>query len=217
MNTLDDYIENLQINPFKTRDPGVYLTDLAKYLNIQIEWTNSIYDKVMQLKPHKCRLKPNKKFIYLGWFDQYTSPNIIFLHTDCTLDTIIHEMRHALHLGNHNLLNGNVIDQEIQKYTTYVNTLENPSVYYIRYAEYASEIIAYTHDYSLALRFRCENELYHIVRNLKIYQKLFSRVYIILRRRGSHKDISSLYHTIHNFINGHPVYSVLRRTHLDIQ
>ncbi len=88
---------------------------LSKMYGSVIEWHNSVSKRVLGLPYSPDRMKIKVQDEFDGWFDEYTKPNLIIIHQEASLVTLVHELRHALHLGGHKILDGNWFDVVLQK------------------------------------------------------------------------------------------------------
>ncbi len=80
-----------------------------------IEWHNSVSKRVLELPFHPDRMKIKKSDEFDGWFDEFTKPNLIIIHQEASLVTLIHELRHSLHLGTHKIIESEWFDLSLQK------------------------------------------------------------------------------------------------------
>lgn len=124
--SLDQIVHQLtsskEFSPFivgedKSKKHPLYqnLLDLSKTFGAEVSWVNSVSKSVLQLPFHPERIVVKAHDEFDGWFDEFTTPSQIFIHKEATMIILIHELRHALHLGNHELLNGNAFDRLLQK------------------------------------------------------------------------------------------------------
>lgn len=146
---------------------------LAQKLGSRIQWTSSVSKSVLRLPFHPDRFRFDRKEEFDGWFDEFTSPNLILVHRKATLAIVVHELRHALHLGGHGFHLGNRYDRTLQRSKTEIqrfhqdlqrsglrpsriSRLKQRST---RLLESFSEVMAHHGDLQLAQAFRHESEM----------------------------------------------------------
>ncbi|MGE3388011.1 MAG: hypothetical protein AB7K41_14875 [Bdellovibrionales bacterium] len=144
------------------------LLELGEALNAEVRWTKSVARAVLKLPFHPDRYRFKKDSEFDGWFDEFTTPNLILIHNQATLVILVHELRHALHLGSHGLVVGNEYDRlliqakrEIEKYQNGLNQRQDLTVakrrrmrkLSTRLVETFSEIMAHHGDYRLTVAF----------------------------------------------------------------
>ena len=109
-------------NPFKPGEAAALKHPVYPTLFLQAEsygsvvaWVPSVSGAVLNLPFRESRMKVSAQDEFNGWFDEFEVPNLIFVHNKASLVTLIHELRHALHIGIHGRNEGNVFDQALQK------------------------------------------------------------------------------------------------------
>ncbi len=149
------------------------IKEFATFLNVDIKWTPSVSAYVLKLDFLEERYKVKKTDEFDGWFDEFTDPQLIIIHQESNLVTLLHEMRHALHLGRFTFISNQIelawFDQfllnqkkNIQKYHEWINqnsqyTNAQKKKYRkcaTRILETASEISAHAYDVELAESFK---------------------------------------------------------------
>lgn len=90
------------------------LVRFAEAHTTQVEWVKSVSESVLKLPFHPDRMRIRKSDEFDGWFDEYTNPNIIYLHQEAALIILVHELRHALQLGTHEQISGSWFDRALQ-------------------------------------------------------------------------------------------------------
>lgn len=122
---LDQVIQDISsqqtINPFVKGDKAAFrhpiypvLDQMAADFGSVIKWVPSVSAEVLNLPFVADRMKVQPSDEFNGWFDEYEVPNLIIVHKKASLVTLVHELRHALHIGVHGRIQGNTFDQEIQ-------------------------------------------------------------------------------------------------------
>ena len=204
---LDFYLlsiqKNTQINPFEIGEHNAKKHPLynklekeAHHLGAKIEWQNSVSKRVLELPYSENRMKIKEQDEFDGWFDEYTTPNLIIIHKDATLATLVHEIRHAIHLGQHDIdKNVHWFDFILQQnkrlislFKVKLNQLkiakterEKLNKLSTRLLETCSEISAHQGDLSLAQEF--DQSLISVHQNfIKDYKNEFTRSYNLLKK-----------------------------------
>ncbi len=191
-----------KFNPFKpgeraAKQHPVYskLLIMADDYGSSVEWVASVSGAVLELPFHEDRMLVSKQDEFNGWFDEFEIPNLIFIHAQASMVTLIHELRHALHAGIHGNIEGNVFDQALQKNRARIEsfhtklakspldlktkkTLKRLST---RLLETCSEMSAHHGDLLLAKAFQNEEEQGHR-EFIKEYRREFLRSYKALSR-----------------------------------
>lgn len=203
---LDDILKEVASershNPFKVGERAaighpIYATLILqseRYGSI-IEWVPSVSGAVLELPFNENRYKVVKSDEFDGWFDEFEVPNLIFVHNKSSLVTLIHELRHALHLGVHGRTEGNDFDQALQtnkrriekfharllKSPLDLKTKKRLKVLSTRLLETCSEVSAHHGDLLLAEAF--ENAEAESQRDfIKEYKLEFAKAYRALSR-----------------------------------
>lgn len=144
---------------------------LAHQLNAEVRWVRSVAGSVRRLPPHKDRYLFSGTDEFDGWFDEFTTPNLILIHRQATLVILLHELRHALHLGSHGVVGGNKFDRAVRQakleVETFHQTLKAAGLsparsrrlkkLSTRLVESFSEVMAHHGDHRLAVAFKTEN------------------------------------------------------------
>lgn len=189
-------------NPFKIGEKAaikhpIYpvLLSQADHYGSVVEWVPSVSGAVLELPFNENRMKVATSDEFNGWFDEFEVPNLIFVHDKASLVTLIHELRHALHVGIHGRIEGNAFDQALQKNKRRIdqfharlmkspldlktkNRLKRLST---RLLETCSEVSAHHGDLLLAEAFKNEEAESH--RDfIKDYKLEFSKAYKALSR-----------------------------------
>lgn len=205
---LDLEIRNLLLstkqNPFvsypNSLRHGSYanLKNLATQLGTQVKWTSSVASSVKQLPFNESRIIVFKDDEFDGWFDEYVTPQLILIHKQATLVTMIHELRHALHLGKHLPKSAGVYDKflynmnqttirfhqtiELDRQLTQSRKLKIKSSTK-KLVETFSELIAHNGDYCLAKIYR-PDLVKSNVEFLKEYKREFEFNFVQLSKLG---------------------------------
>lgn len=143
------------------------LEAMAELLDADVRWVGSVAGAVRGLPFHEDRYKFSEADEFDGWFDEFTSPNLILIHRQATMVILVHELRHALHLGTHSVVGGNEYDQTLRRAKLEVVKLHQElatmglkavrskrlKTYSTRLVESFSEVMAHHGDYRLAEAF----------------------------------------------------------------
>lgn len=113
--------QNREHSPFKrgetiVRRHPLYsdMVALARTYNTKVVWATSVPGEVLQFPYNDERIKVDMTWELEGWFDEFTSPNVIILDRQTYLSTLMHEIRHAIQLGSHGKISGNWFDKLLQ-------------------------------------------------------------------------------------------------------
>ena len=123
--SLDDLLkivsQDLKHNPYlggeieaKSHPQYSRLIELGHSFGSKLEWVDSVALRVLELPYDRERLKINPEDELIGWFDEIVIPNLIILDRTTNLATLIHELRHAVHLGTHRQISHNWFDRTLQ-------------------------------------------------------------------------------------------------------
>ena len=140
---LDSYVSSLQRSERRSESE---LYTFAKELNVKIEKVSSVSRRVLKLPFNPRRMKISADDQLEGWFDEYSSSNLIIIEKKATVMTLVHELRHAIHLGAHHPLMGNKLDRQIEKAKAQAKNFEEGQAL----IENASEIVAHTDELKMA-------------------------------------------------------------------
>lgn len=189
-------------NPFKPGETAAMKHPIYPTLFLQaesygsvVEWVPSVSAAVLELPFNENRYKVVTSDEFNGWFDEFEVPNLIIIHNKASLVTLIHELRHALHLGVHGRNEGNDFDQALQKNKRRIQKfherlLKSPldlktkkrlKVFSTRLLETCSEVSAHHGDLLLAEAFKNKEAQSH--RDFIAEYKLeFAKAYKALSR-----------------------------------
>lgn len=205
--TLDDHLVDFQrdgehspfvVGPTASRRHPKYLELLAtaKTFRTSVRWVSSIPRAVLALPHHPDRHLPKPTDELDGWFDEFTTPNRILLHDQAPLITLIHELRHAVQLGQHGLRAGTWFDRLLQKNVRairrfkekvdqtnlHASTKKKLKRLATRLVETCSEISAHEGDLILSRQFNRTFEAQSYERFIHEYQTEFENAYFELGR-----------------------------------
>ncbi len=181
------------------------LLKFAKMYNAKIVWTPSVAKYVLSLPPHPDRLKVSEQDEFDGWFEEFENPNQIILDGNTAMIILVHELRHALHLGSHKLMPGSWYDlllqrkkKEIRKFELSIQQSSLPGKeqrklrqWLSRLIETCSEISAHQGDVMLSTTFG-RPELDSYIRFISEYKQEFLQNYNRLKDHPFTKDATFL-------------------------
>ncbi len=195
------------IGPIESMNHPIYskIESLAQSYSTEIQWTPSVSQSVLQLPFHPERMIIHPTDEFDGWFDEFTSPNLLLIHNEAAMIILLHELRHALHLGRHPLLPGHWFDENLQKYKQLIDLekkrLDQAPVdlnlkksllgLLTRMIEAPSEIVAHQGDVFLCQKFK-KPELTSYLQSIQDYKKEFLKTYKSLKSSPLTKHISVL-------------------------
>ena len=171
------------------------LVFFADQLGVKISWVDSIAESVLALPHEQDRMKVRLEDKFQGWFEEYTHPNIIFLDRKTSLSTLVHELRHAIHLGTYGTRMGTPLDRSIQRSKAEalifreriegsplpINRIKHLRKLSIEYIETASEILAYSDEYTVAAAFQDQAEMDSAILGRNRYWRKLHRIYKALK------------------------------------
>lgn len=189
-------------NPFKPGEKAAQkhpifptLLSQADHYGSVVEWVPSVSAAVLELPFNESRMKVTSQDEFNGWFDEFEVPNLIYVHEKTSLVTLIHELRHALHVGVHGRIEGNEFDRALQinkrridQFHTHLmkspldlKTKRRLKILSTRLLETCSEVSAHHGDLLLAEAFRnAEAESHREF--IKEYKLEFEKAYKALSR-----------------------------------
>lgn len=124
--TLDDFINLIkndsQYDPFLTGPAGAFkhpqyeeLMGFAEQYHSTVKWVPSVAKEVLKLPFHQDRMSVRPTEVFDGWFDEFVLPNQVILSKKAAFITLVHELRHVVHLGSHGLTAGTKFDRLLQQ------------------------------------------------------------------------------------------------------
>lgn len=179
-------------NAFKSQDSEFFqkLDLIIDHTNSEIRFAHNLGPLISKLPPHLFReyFAPQDGDYIDGWFDEYILPHGVFIRKDANFLTLIHEIKHAIQLGNQRFYPRNLKVEKIDlaiweaKQAIYQYFLNDKilMIKALRMYEAASEISAYFQ--SIEILSNCEidnkSEISFNLEQVLFYFKRFNQIYL---------------------------------------
>jgi hypothetical protein len=195
--------------------PG--LMTMVERFGAEVEWVKGVSKRVLELPYNPARMKVTVKDSFDGWFDEFTTPNLIIIDRGTNILTLVHELRHVVHLGTNTIYEGTWYDLRVKQNHDRVLAFHKKisksslskkdkaalKLLATRLVESCSEISAHWGDYAIAKSFERE-ETEDYLGFVKEYKNEFFKSYYKLKTYPLAKNevfISDLNDALHQFLD----------------